>query len=177
MGAEPSMLEQFFQFLLDCLGSLRFWVVIEPYEEGVRLRLGKFVDELKPGFHWMWPLHIDHVIIHIVVATTHHLGFGSITTRDGKAVGFNAVITHKVHDIKKAMLEIENVEDAIRDACSGEIGRVLHGSTWEEITDDSILDKLTSACRKRGFRYGIEILSVQLSSLSLVKNIRLMGST
>lgn len=170
------MFDRLVELLIGCVELFRFWVVLDPYERGVLLRLGRFVREVEPGFHWVWPFRIDHVLHESVVPTTHSLGYESITTKDNRSITFHAVITFQVRDIKKALLEIEDVNHAVRDACSGEIGRVLHGSTWAEVIDDAILDTLTAACRKRGFRYGIEIMSAQLASLSLTRNIRLMGS-
>lgn len=146
-----------------------------PYEQGVLLRLGKFVKVIEPGLTWIWPFQIDSVLFEKVVPTTHSLGNESITTRDGKSVGYHAIVTYKVRDIEKALLEIDDTDHAVRDACAGEIGRVLREHDWCGIIGSAtILDELTAACRKRGFRYGIEIMSVQLAGLALVKSIRLM---
>jgi regulator of protease activity HflC (stomatin/prohibitin superfamily) len=151
------------------------WTVIDPYAAGVKLRLGKFVTVLESGFHWQWPLGIDKVMVEHIVPTTHSLGEESITSKDGKSITFHAIVTYKVNDIKKALLDISDVDHAVRDACSGECGRVLHESTWDEIIDVAILDTLTAACRKRGWRYGIEIMSVQLAGLAIARNFRLFN--
>jgi len=168
------VLDKLVDLLISCLELLRFWIVLDPYEQGVLLRLGKFVRVLDPGFHFLWPLRIDHVLYECVAPSTHSLGDESVISTDGKSVGFHAIVTYQVRDIKKAMLDIEDVNHGVRDACLGEIGRVIRESSWAEITAPDILDKLTAACRRRGFKFGIEIMAVQLGSLALVKNIRLM---
>lgn len=169
------MLDKLIEFLLSILDLFRFWIVLLPFEQGVLLRLGRFVKVVEPGLHWMWPLHIDHVMYESVVPSTHNLGDESMITKDGKSCGFHAIVTYRIKDIEKALLEVHDDEHAVRDACAGEIGRVLRESTWLEISGESdILDRLTAACRKRGWRWGIEIMAVQLAGLALVKNIRLM---
>jgi regulator of protease activity HflC (stomatin/prohibitin superfamily) len=168
------MLDKLIDLILEFIGLFKFWHVIDPYEQGIVLRLGKFQRILECGFHWVIPFGIDRVAAEHTVPSTHALGDASITTVDGKSVGFHAVVTYKVRDIVKALLEVEDVNHAVRDACSGEIGRVLRESTWSQILEPAILDQLTAACRKRGFRYGIEILSVQLSQLILCRTMRLM---
>jgi regulator of protease activity HflC (stomatin/prohibitin superfamily) len=168
------MLDRLVGFLLECLDLLRFWQVVAPFEEGCQIRLGKFNRVLNSGLHFILPFGIDHCLIQCVVPTTHSLGDESSTTKDGKSIGFTAVVTYQIRDIKKAMLDIEDVTHAVRDACSGEIGRVLRESTWEEILAPDMLDKLTTACRKRGFRYGIEIMACQLAGISPARSIRLM---
>jgi regulator of protease activity HflC (stomatin/prohibitin superfamily) len=168
------VVDRLIDFLLQFVTLFRFWVILNQYEQGVLLRLGKFVKVLEPGLTWKWPFGIDTCLEESVVPTTHTLGNESITSKDGKGVGFHAIITYRVRDIKKALLEVADTDHAVRDSCSGEIGRVLREHTWCDIVGSDILEELTSACRKRGFRYGIEIMSVQLAGLALVKSIRLM---
>jgi regulator of protease activity HflC (stomatin/prohibitin superfamily) len=169
------MLDRLVELIINCLEMFRFWHVLDPYEEGLQLRLGKFHRLLPSGaIYFVLPFGIDRCMAANVVPTTKSLGDESITTTDGKSVGFHAVCTYQVRDIKKALLDIEDVDHGVRDACSGEIGRVLRESTWAEIMAPEMLEKLTAACRKRGFRFGIEIMSVQLAGVSLVRSIRLM---
>lgn len=168
------MLDKLIDFLIQCIELFKFWLVLHPYEAGVRLRLGHFHEVLNEGFHWMIPFGVDTHLAEYIVPTTHSLGDESTTSKDGKSVGFHAVVTYKVRDIQKTLLEVDDVTHAIRDACCGEIGRVMRESTWEEMLAEDILEKLTAACRKRGFRYGIEVMSVQLAGISLVRSLRIM---
>jgi regulator of protease activity HflC (stomatin/prohibitin superfamily) len=169
------MLDRLVDFLISCIELFRFWQVVQPFEEGVQIRLGKFNRVLTSGLHFVLPFGIDHCLIQCVVPTTHSLGDESSTTKDGKSIGFTAVVTFQIRDIKKAMLDIEDVTHAVRDACAGEIGRVLRESTWAEVLAPEMLEKLTLACRKRGWKYGIEIMSTQLAGISLARSIRLMS--
>jgi regulator of protease activity HflC (stomatin/prohibitin superfamily) len=170
--------DRIIDLFLTFANLFKFWVILEPYEEGILLRLGKLTGPpLKCGFHWVIPFKIDQVIGQSVVPSTHSLGDESMTTADGKSVGFHAIITYQISDIEKALLKVHDTDHAVRDACSGEIGKVLRESTWSEIMSEGMLEKLTAACRKRGWRWGIEIMSVQLAGLSLVRNIRLMNSS
>jgi regulator of protease activity HflC (stomatin/prohibitin superfamily) len=168
------MLDRLIEFLLECIGLFQFWIVLDPYEEGVLLRLGKFKRCLGPGFHWRIPFYVDQILFLHTVPQTHSLGDESVITSDGRAVAFHAIVTFRVKDIQKAVLEVADVDHAVRDACAGEVGRVMRESSWTDIIGNDILDKLTAACRKRGWRWGIEIMSVQLAGLALVKNIRLI---
>lgn len=169
------MLDRLVDFVIQFAELFRFWVILEPYDEGVMLRLGKFTKTLGPGLTWKLPFGFETALIQSVVPTTHSLGNESITTKDGKGVGFHSIVTYQIRDIKKALLDVADTDHALRDACAGEIGRVLREHNWCDIIGSvEILDELTAACRKRGFRYGIEVMSVQLAGLALVKSIRLM---
>lgn len=169
------MFDRLVELLIECIRLFQCWIVLEPYEEGCLVRLGKFIRVYGPGFHWCWPFYIDVVHYQSVTPSVHSLGDESATTRDGKSIGYHALVTYRIKDIEKATLEVHDVDHAIQDAAAGEIGRVLREATWDEITnEDGILERLTAACRKRGWKWGIEVMSVQLAGLALVRNIRLM---
>lgn len=170
------MFDRLVDFAVQFASLFRFWVILDPYEKGVLVRLGQFVRVVEPGLTWRWPFNVDVVHFESVVPTTHSLGNESITTRDGKAVSFHAVVTFQISDIQKALLSVHDTDHALVDACRGEIARTLMAHTWDEVIQDGIYDDLTKACRKRGWKWGIEVMSVQLASLSLAKNIRLISN-
>lgn len=153
------------------------WVVLQPYESGVLIRLGKFKRVLEPGFHWVWPLHIDHVWEDHTTPRTHHISGLATTTKDGKAIGFDAIVTYQINDIEKALLRVTDVKDAVIDTCTGVIGTVLSDVTWEDILHGKAAEELVKPCRARGWKWGIEVMSVQLAGVCLVKNIRLSGAS
>lgn len=168
------MLDRLIDALFAIWKALLPWQVIQPYERAVLLRLGTFRRELGPGFHWIIPFHVDVVLNDHVTPRTTRLGGLSTTTRDGRAIAFDAVVTYRVHSIKTAILEVTDLKDAIADACAGQIGTTLARFDWEAIwkTEDA-LEALHADCRKRGFKWGVEILAVQLAGIALVKNLRI----
>lgn len=170
------MFDRFFDLLLQCLDYLKFMAILQPYEAGVLVRLGKFVRVLEPGWHLIVPV-IDIIHREHTVPRTHSLHTQSVMTIDGKQITFQAVITSQVRDIKKALLDVEDGEHAIQDSCSGCIAYELSHMSWNDILVASdTTDKVTAACRKRGFKYGLEITAVQFSTMSLSKALRLFQS-
>jgi len=152
-------------------------VVMQPFEAGVLIRLGKYKRNLEPGFHLVWPFHIDKVWHEHTTARTDHLTGLATTTTDGKSIGFDAVVTWKINDIRKALLEVTDLKDAIADTCSGQIGTTLAECDWASIRVDQTSEQLTKACRARGWKWGVEILNVQLSGVAVVRNFRVTGNS
>lgn len=171
------MFDKLFELLQGIWTAFLPWVVLQPYEIGVLVRLGKFKCVLGPGFHWVYPLHIDKLWHEHSTPTTHHIQGLSTTTRDGKSIGFDAVITYQIADIEKALMKVTDVKDAIIDTCMGLIGTSLSDATWEDVLHGKATDDLTKLCRARGRRWGIDIMSVQLAGVCGVRNIRLSGMT
>ena len=150
--------------------------VVPPYNGGVQLRMGKFRRVIESGT-WYWKIPFaDHILTECVVPRTERLTGLATTTVDGKAGGFDAVITYRVSDIQKSLLEVNDLKDAIADTCAGIIGTELSNATWASIIHGDMVESLTSACRKRGWKWGVEIQLVQLTGVAPVKNLRVSMS-
>ena len=166
------MLDWLRDLALDSLRAFQFWAVVDQYEQAVVLRLGRFNRVLDPGIHWLIPLYIDRALHDNVVWRTVSLAEQSLTTSDGRSIQIRAVVTARISNVQKAVLEVEHMDDALKDSCAGEIGRVISETSWEDLWHGKANELLTAVCRKRGFRWGIEIDRVQLSDIALGKNLR-----
>jgi regulator of protease activity HflC (stomatin/prohibitin superfamily) len=162
--------------LLDFLASI--WhelvpiVVMHPYNSGVQIRMGKVLRVLAAG-GWYWKIpFVDDVLNEHIVPRTERLTGLATTTVDGKAIGFDAVVTYRISDIQKALLDVYDLKDAIADSCAGIIGTELSTVSWAHIINGDMVDTLTAACRKRGWKWGVEIQLVQLTGVAPVKNLR-----
>jgi modulator of FtsH protease HflK len=167
------VLDRLIDLLLQSLGFFIPFVVVDHFEEAVVLRFGKFHRKLEPGFHWIIPFQVERAITDNVVPRTVNLGSQSLTTSDAKSIVVSGVVTASIRDIKKATLEVESVDHALRDACYGAIGTHVASNPWVHLCTDESAEALTKACRKQAWRYGIEIEKVQLSDLTYSKSLAL----
>lgn len=170
------MLDRIVDFFLNFAKAFQFWVIVYAYEQGVHMRFGKFLRVLQPGLWFCWPFHMDHVLVDNVVTRTVHIGAQSLTTKDGKSVVVSAVITLKINDIYKALLEVESIEHAMMDVCYGSVSRHVDSSTWEQLHSEEAFDGLSKECRRAAKRYGLEVDRVQLADLSVCKTFRMVNS-
>jgi regulator of protease activity HflC (stomatin/prohibitin superfamily) len=173
------MLDKLLDFVISCLKVFQFWVVIYPYERGIRLRLGKLHRMLNTGFHWCLPLKIDRVITIDVVLRTLRLGAQSLVTGDGKPVVMNTVVTCYIKDPVKALLEVNSVEHVVDDSCTGLVAAFVAQSSLDYIVkccseqDAGLLER----CQAQAARYGIEIVRVQFTDVTPSRTLRLLNST
>ena len=68
------------------------------------------------------------------------------------------------------------MKDAVADTCAGVIGTELSNKEWGAIRNGEVSEYLTAVCRKRGWKWGIEVHAVQLMGVALVKNLRISGN-
>jgi regulator of protease activity HflC (stomatin/prohibitin superfamily) len=170
------MLDRLLDFLSSIWHELVPIGVLHPYEGGVHLRMGKLLRVLEGG-RWYWKVPFaDEIVFEHVVPRTERLTGLATTTVDSKAIGFDAVITYRISDIQKALLEVNDLKDAIADTCAGIIGTELSNRSWDAIIHGETVEELTAACRKRGWKWGVEIQLVQLTGVAPVKNLRVSMS-
>lgn len=169
MGAEKLI-----DLIVQWIKAFQFCCIVDCYEEGVHLRKGAFLRVVKTGLWFHFPGYYDRIITENVVSKLHQLPTQSIATKDGKQIAMGAVICYSIRDIKKAILEVESVNHAVNDACQTAIADLILASTWDEIRAPEFGDELTAKCRKRGWKYGIEIESVRFCELALVRTYRMI---
>src|SRR5271165_3730412 len=100
------MLDKLLEFLAGIWHDLVPIKIMRPYDGGVQLRMGKLLRVLE-GSRWYWKIPFaDTVLEEYVVPRTERLTGLATTTQDGKAIGFDAVITYRISDIEKALLEV-----------------------------------------------------------------------
>jgi regulator of protease activity HflC (stomatin/prohibitin superfamily) len=168
--------DRLIDLLIQFIKLFQFWCVVNEYRRGVRLRLGKFHAVLNPGFHWMLPLNIDSAIWDNVVVETMRVKPQSLTTKDDVPVTVSSVVTFEIDDIKVFLLEVEGKNNVVEDSTYGATSAFIMKRTWQELVDmDDIGNELSKMVRRQAKRYGVNIISVQVSDLAKCRALRLIN--
>ena len=167
------MFDKLFDFFFQIVGMFQFWTVIDAFEEGVLLRFGKFKKTLKPGLRFILPFYIDNVLTDNVVTDPMTLGTQSLTTKDGKSIVISAVITWRIFDIRKVLLEVDGAESALVDVSAGYIHEQVAQNTWATIRKPDFPNSLKKHIQRQARKWGISVTNVQFSDCSLSRSYRL----
>lgn len=182
------MFDRLIDLLLDSLGLFKFWEVVDEYECGVVLTLGRVRErerrwefwkrpncEMPSGFHFVFPFAIERVLSDSVVPVTHALDPQSLTTADGRSVVVRAVITRSITDIRKALLECEGVETVLVDSAVGAVADAVRAHAWDDLSSKEFAKALTDEVRERARPWGVKIHRVQLADISASRSLRVWG--
>lgn len=171
------MLDRLFDFIHDFLGLFQFWVIIDEYERGVVKTLGvrrRKNPVLVGGFHFVWPLGIDEVLVDNVVPCVDEFDEQSLTTKDGKAITMNAVVMWSISDIQKILFDVEDADSALEEGTCGIIGELVEETNWSEVHSQKFRRTVEKRVRSRVKKWGIKIHSVQFKNLTQSRAIRLL---
>jgi regulator of protease activity HflC (stomatin/prohibitin superfamily) len=183
------------ELLKDSVNFFLPWTILQYYERGTLLRLGrprmrktpgwwwirhpilrwklrhgeaKEDTVVGPGLIWHWPFRIDEVKLTTnIVFETQALDDIQLETQDGVAIDVVPVIGYSVSDVRKFLLEVENATDAVSDALGGAIFEAVRQRTIADIrSDPNFTRKVLTAVRKRASeRFGIEVESLYFHAL------------
>lgn len=169
-------MEAFFQFVKDIFSEFRFWAVIPAWELGLRVRRGKEVSSLAPGWHWVIPVidQIEQVPVKLQIV---NLPNQSLRTTDDKTVAVSAAIAYTVTDIVKLYTTVHNYDDSLVNLTMGIIADYIANHTWAECSLDKMQNQVSIRVRREAKPWGIEVDHVYITDLCLHKALRLLTET
>lgn len=142
--------------------------IIDQYERGVVLTLGKFSGTRQPGLTWIFPIIQRMIKIDLRITTTD-IPQQEVITKDNVPVGINAVVYFQVENAEFAVLNIKDyalavsqyAQAALRDVVGSiELDSLLseREKTAEEIK--KIVDQATK-------QWGLNVTDIKIQDIEL----------
>lgn len=153
-------------FVLVLLFS--FIKVLNEYERGVMLSLGRFTGIKGPGIVLVWPLvqQMRRVDLRVIVLNVPKQ---DVITRDNVSVKVNAVVYFRIVDPAKAVLQVTNPMEATSQVAQTTLRSVLGQHEMDDLLSQRdklnndiqvILDQATEA-------WGIKVSNVEIKDVDL----------
>jgi regulator of protease activity HflC (stomatin/prohibitin superfamily) len=151
--------------LLILLAGLR---VINQYERGLILTLGKYSETRNPGLTWVLIVFQKLIKVDMRIDTTD-IPKQEVITKDNVPAGINAVVYFQVKIAEKAILNIQDytlgvtqyAQAALRDVVGGvELDSLL--SEREKISDE--IKKITDEAT---INWGVDVIDIKIQDIEL----------
>lgn len=142
--------------------------LINQYERGVVLRLGKYNGTRQPGLNWIIPV-IDRMIKVDMRIATMDVPRQEAITKDNVPVGVNAVVYFKVERAEDAVLKVERYPYAVSQYALAALRDIIGGveldtllTERERIATDikKVVDIETTA-------WGIDVTAIKIQDIEL----------
>lgn len=169
-----------FESLLNFLISVRDWIfpwtVVQHWERGVQMRLGVPIKDLDPGFHWILPFGFDDVLTETIVPNSCHTNTQTLTTLDGKRINVSMVVVYEIKNVRKFVTECEGRGAFVSDAIIAIVSKHVRNKNLADLCSDESCQEMYKAARARGFRYGVEVQSLEFADCAQGTGLRLFNS-
>jgi regulator of protease activity HflC (stomatin/prohibitin superfamily) len=148
--------------------------IMTVYEAGLRFTFGKHIKDITNGWFWWIPLfqRIQWMDIQTQVVD---LRSQSVRTSDGQSVIVSGAIQYSVKDVRKAILNVQNVDTALEKLALGIILEFVKSKTVDECHDIEALKKeILRGIKEAAQGWGLKIERVFITDLDKTINIRLL---
>lgn len=151
--------------LLLAISGLR---LVNQYERGIVLTLGKFSNTREPGLSWILPVvqRMIKVDIRIVTATIPQQ---EVITKDNVPVGINAVVYFRVSSAEKAILEIENFSKAVKEYAQATLRDVIGGVELDDLLAErtKIAEEISKVVGGATKNWGVDVVDIKIQDIEL----------
>ena len=142
--------------------------VINQYERGVVLRLGKYQGTREPGLTWIIPF-IDRLIKVDMRITTIDVPRQEAITKDNVPVGVNAVVYFKVEKAEDAVLKIENYQYAIAQYALAALRDIIGGVELDTLLAEreKIATEIKKVVDAETSNWGIDVSAIKMQDIEV----------
>lgn len=162
---------EYLQRFIDQIKSfLTWWIIISPWERGIRVRFGKKIKMLDPGIHFRVPI-FDHIYSQTIRSRNISSSIQTISTIDGITISLGIIIQYSITDIFKLYNTLYHPELTIQNMIWGKISKHISESTMKDCTGTRISECLNSINMDE---YGIKLEELGISTYAIVKTFRLI---
>ena len=147
--------------------------VVNQYERGIVLRLGKFHRTMDPGLRLIFP-YFDRMIKVDVRTTPMDIPKQEVITKDNVTVNVDAVVYYRVLDPRKAVLETTNYSYATSTFAQTALRDITGNFELDEILSkrDEISSQIKEIVDKQTDKWGIDIENVKLQNIELPSDMK-----
>lgn len=163
-----------FMTVFIILGVILFFLIlsgikiIDQYERGIVLTLGKYSYTLEPGLKVVVPI-FQRVIKVDIRITTSDIPQQEVITKDNVPVGINAVVYFQVTRPEDAVLKIQDYTYATTQYAQTALRDVIGGVELDTLLTErqKLADEIKAIVDKETVDWGIDVTSIKIQDIEL----------
>ncbi|MCC5791891.1 MAG: FtsH protease activity modulator HflK [Legionellaceae bacterium] len=124
-------------FLLVFGVALVLWAlsgifIVDPAEQAVILRFGKYIESVGPGPHWI-PRIIDSKIVRNVERVMDYSYSANMLTKDENLVAVSLVVQYRIGDLEDYLFNVTDPQGSLQQATSSALRQVVGTTTLDQL--------------------------------------------
>lgn len=142
--------------------------IIDQFERGVVLTLGRYTGTFTPGFRWIFPIFQKMIKVDLRI-TTVDIPQQEAITRDNVPVGINAVVYFKVERAEDAVLKVQNYSYAVSQYAMAALRDVIGGVELDQLLSEreSLAEEIKQIVDEATDGWGIDVTAVKMQDIEL----------
>lgn len=148
-----------------------WWVIINPWEMGVRSRAGRKAKLLMNGCHFRIP-YFDTILVQPVRERVVNMPPQVCSTKDKKVITVALNISWQINDIAKVYNTIHNPEGTICSIAMGQASKTINEFNAADCDQKILEQRMTHELKK--LDVGVDIKAIHIVTFAEVKTYRLI---
>lgn len=142
--------------------------IVDQYERGVVLTLGKYTSTRQPGLTWIL-VGIQRMIKVDLRIATVDIPQQEVITKDNVTVGINAVVYFRVDSAEKAVLEVQDFRHAVALYAQAALRDVIGGIELDFLLSerDKIAEEIKKIVDVATDPWGIDVSIIKIQDIEL----------
>lgn len=153
--------------------GVRPWVVVAPWEQCLRVRLGKHVRVLQAGFHLRIPI-IDIVYMQSVRRRVSSTGQQTLTTSDNRTITITAALGYAIDNVEAVYRGLHHAEDTLVQLSRQRLAQYVATHPLADCTPAD-LERVAGQMALELASYGFSSPELRVTDFAVVKTYRLIG--
>ncbi len=142
--------------------------VVDQWEAGVVLRLGRFSRLVHPGLNFVVPFFEQLIKVDLRIITVD-IPKQEVMTKDNVPANVNAVVYFKVKNIEAAIFKIQDYAYAVSQYSQTALRDVIGNKQLDQVLTDreEIAEEIKAIVDKETEEWGVDITSIKLQDIEL----------
>ena len=163
-----NQIQQFFEYIFN---SFKIFIIVQPWEAGIRVRGGNKIKKLKKGMYFRIPYY-DSVFIQESRLRVTEMPIQTLTTLDHKTITISSSFGYSINDVDKLYKTLYHPESTLKNIAASELATLIYSKRTENITPKELEVSVLNSLKKHN--YGISFDYFKITNFAIVRTYRLI---
>jgi hypothetical protein len=163
-----NQVQQFFEYIFN---AVKVFIIIQPWQTGLRVRNGRKIKKLNKGIYFRIP-YFDSVFIQETRLRVGEVPIQTLTSKDLQTLTISSSFGYSVEDIETLYNTLYHPEETLQNIAMSEVANFVFTNNIKDITPDNIEKSVLDKFKEMG--YGLNFEYFKIANFAVVKTFRLI---
>lgn len=163
-----NQVKDFFEYIFN---AIKIWIIVQPWQTGIRVRNGKTIKKLIGGIYFRLP-YFDSVFIQENRLRVTEMPMQTLTSKDIKTITLNSSFGYSISDIQKLYETLYHPEKTLQNIAMSEVANFIWNNELYSITPESLENAVLQ--KLKADDYGINFEYFRITNFAVVRTYRLI---
>jgi hypothetical protein len=163
-----NQVKDFFEYIFN---SIKIWIIVQPWQSGIRVRNGKHIKKLSGGIYFRLP-YFDSVFVQENRLRVTEMPMQTLTSKDIKTITLNSSFGYSILDVGKLYETLYHPEKTLQNIAMSEVANFIWNNKLETITPESLEESVLLKLKAED--YGIKFEYFRITNFAVVRTYRLI---